>query len=168
MKYAYFPGCSLEATSVAYDKSLRAVFQALGLGLHEIDDWNCCGATAYMSVRETVSFAISARNLALAEKTGHDIVAPCSACFLVLAKTRRFLQEQAVKRRSTRRWRRPISSASAGPRCAIRSTCSSMTSGSMPIGEKANGALEGLKVAPLLRLPAGRVPGATSTTASSR
>ncbi|NUP89634.1 MAG: CoB--CoM heterodisulfide reductase iron-sulfur subunit B family protein [Candidatus Sumerlaeia bacterium] len=97
--YAYFPGCSLESTGIAYDKSLRAVFRALGLGLHEIDDWNCCGATAYMSVKETVSFAISARNLALAERQGpRDIVAPCSACFLVLAKTRRFLQERPALR----------------------------------------------------------------------
>jgi heterodisulfide reductase subunit B len=95
MDYAYFPGCSLESTGIAYDKSLRAVFRALGLGLREIDDWNCCGATAYMSVKETVSFAISARNLALAERMEvEDIVAPCSACYLVLAKTRRFLMER--------------------------------------------------------------------------
>jgi heterodisulfide reductase subunit B len=94
MDYAYYPGCSLESTGISYDKSLRAVFAALDLGLHEIPDWNCCGATAYMSVRETVSFAISARNLALAERMGMDIVAPCSACYLVLSKTRRFLMER--------------------------------------------------------------------------
>jgi heterodisulfide reductase subunit B len=93
-EYAYFPGCSLESTGVSYDKSIRAVFAALGLGLHEIPDWNCCGATAYMSVKETVAFAISARNLALAEQMGMDIVAPCSACYLVLNKARRFLAER--------------------------------------------------------------------------
>jgi heterodisulfide reductase subunit B2 len=93
MDYAYFPGCSLESTARSYDMSLRTVFRALDLGLHEIPDWNCCGATAYMSVKETVSFAISARNLALAEPMGMDIVAPCSACYLVLSKTRRFLEE---------------------------------------------------------------------------
>jgi len=95
MDYAYYPGCSLESTGISYDKSIRAVFSKLGLTLREIPDWNCCGATAYMSVKETVSFAISARNLALAEQMGElDIVAPCSACFLVLSKTRRFLQER--------------------------------------------------------------------------
>lgn len=61
--------------------------------MHELEDWNCCGATVYMSVKETVSFAISARNLAIAEKSGRDIVAPCSACFLVLNKTKRFLED---------------------------------------------------------------------------
>ncbi|MBN1477130.1 CoB--CoM heterodisulfide reductase iron-sulfur subunit B family protein [Candidatus Sumerlaeota bacterium] len=95
MDYAYYPGCSLESTGVSYHKSIVEVFRALGLGLHEIEDWNCCGATAYMSVKETVSFAISARNLAIAERMGKgDIVAPCSACYLVLAKTRRFLMER--------------------------------------------------------------------------
>ena len=91
--YTYYPGCSLHATGVAYDVSLRAVFGKLGIELTELDDWNCCGATAYMSVRETVAFAISARNLALAQPAGHDLMAPCSACFAVLNKTRYFLSE---------------------------------------------------------------------------
>ena len=93
MKYTYYPGCSLHATGISYDKSMRAVFEKLELGLEELDDWNCCGATNYMSVKETVALAITARNLALAEKTGHDVVAPCSACFALLNKTRRFLTE---------------------------------------------------------------------------
>lgn len=94
MEYTYFPGCSLESTAVPYDKSVRAVFSRLGLPLHELEDWNCCGATMYMSVKETISLAISARNLAIAERSGRDIVAPCSACFTVLKKTQRFLSEK--------------------------------------------------------------------------
>jgi len=93
MDYTYYPGCSLTHTSKPYDLSTRAVFERLGLGLHELEDWNCCGATVYMSVKETVSFAISARNLAMAERLGRDVVAPCSACYLVLNKTNRFMRE---------------------------------------------------------------------------
>jgi len=93
MDYTYYPGCSLTHSSRPYDMSTRAVFQRLGLRLHELEDWNCCGATVYMSVKETVSFAISARNLAMAERLGRDVVAPCSACYLVLNKTNRFLRE---------------------------------------------------------------------------
>jgi heterodisulfide reductase subunit B len=93
MRYAYYPGCSLESTAKGYDLSLRAVFRLLGQELEEIDDWNCCGATAYMSVAETVALAVSARNLALAERMGGlDVVAPCSACFTVLSKTQRYLR----------------------------------------------------------------------------
>lgn len=93
MKYAYYPGCSLEKTQRGYDESVREVFKALGQELVEIDDWNCCGATVYMSVKETVSLAVSARNLALAEKMGLDILAPCSSCFTVLSKTNRILDQ---------------------------------------------------------------------------
>ena len=93
MKYAYYPGCSLEKTQRGYDESVRAVFKALDQELVEIEDWNCCGATMYMSVRETVSLSVSARNLALAERTGLDILAPCSSCFTILSKTNRILNE---------------------------------------------------------------------------
>jgi heterodisulfide reductase subunit B2 len=93
VKYAYYPGCSLEKTQRGYDASVREVFRALGQDLIEIEDWNCCGATMYMSVKETVSLAVSARNLALAEKMGMEILAPCSSCFTVLAKTKRVLNQ---------------------------------------------------------------------------
>jgi len=94
MRYAYYPGCSLESTASGYDRSLRVVFQRLGIPLEELDDWNCCGATAYMGVDETLALAVCARNLALAEAAGGDLVAPCSACYLVLQKTKRYLAEQ--------------------------------------------------------------------------
>jgi heterodisulfide reductase subunit B len=93
VKYAYYPGCSLEKTQRGYDESVREVFKALGQELIEIEDWNCCGATMYMSVKETVSLAVSARNLAISVKMGLDILAPCSSCFTVLLKTNRILHE---------------------------------------------------------------------------
>lgn len=93
MKYAYYPGCSLEKTQRGYDQSVRAIFNALEQELVEIEDWNCCGATIYMSVKETVSLSVSARNLALAEQMGLEIIAPCSSCFTVLAKTNRILNQ---------------------------------------------------------------------------
>jgi len=93
MKYLYFPGCSLKGTGKAYEESLLAVFKALGVELAELDDWNCCGATAYMSVDETKSYALAGRNLALAERESLDVIAPCSACYLVLNKTQHALNE---------------------------------------------------------------------------
>jgi heterodisulfide reductase subunit B len=95
MKYLYFPGCSLRSTGRAYEESTLAVFRALQVPLVELPDWNCCGATAYVSIDETQAFALAARNLAIAEQQcgeeGVDLVAPCAACFLVLTKTQRYL-----------------------------------------------------------------------------
>jgi heterodisulfide reductase subunit B len=66
--YAYFPGCSLTATNRAYDISTRSVARVPGVELREFDDWNCCGAMAYMAIREKRSFVLSARNLAITEQ----------------------------------------------------------------------------------------------------
>ncbi len=96
MKYLYYPGCSLRSTGRAYDESINAVFKKLDIELEELDDWNCCGATTYVSIDEADAFALAARNLAIAEKQSSDeqinLIAPCSACYLVLLKTEKFLE----------------------------------------------------------------------------
>lgn len=92
MEYAYYPGCSLEATGRPYDVSLRRVFERLGIGLKEIEDWNCCGATSYISMNKLTAYAISARNLAYAEKMGMNVCAPCSSCYTILSKVNRHVR----------------------------------------------------------------------------
>ena len=93
MKYAYYPGCSLEAGSAAYDVSVRAVMDQLGLQLDELDDWNCCGATEYFSQDELVASSVIARNLALVEADHDQLVAPCAACYLNLKKTDKLMSD---------------------------------------------------------------------------
>jgi len=110
MKYLYYPGCSLKSTGKPYEESLKAVFSAIKVPLEELHDWNCCGATAYMAVNEVKSFALSARNLALAEKQGEpaengkvQLIAPCSACYAGTLKTQRYLAENAEIRKRVER-----------------------------------------------------------------
>jgi len=93
MKYTYYPGCSLKGTGRAYEESLLAVFRALGVEVEELNDWNCCGATTYMSYDELQSYALAARNLSMAGQTGHDLMAPCAACYLVLNKTQYYVRD---------------------------------------------------------------------------
>jgi heterodisulfide reductase subunit B len=91
--YVYFPGCSLSATGAAYNESMKATFKALNLTLDELDDWNCCGATSYMCIDEGSAFLLSARNLSIAHQTGaRELIAPCSACYLVLRKTQDYVE----------------------------------------------------------------------------
>jgi heterodisulfide reductase subunit B2 len=93
-KYSYFPGCSLKGSGRAYEESLLPVFKSVGVELDELKDWNCCGATAYMAVDEVDACVMASRNLAIAEKAGHkEVVAPCSACYLVLNKTKHYLHD---------------------------------------------------------------------------
>ena len=100
MKLAYFPGCSLKGLGRAYEESLLPVMKHLGVELVELDDWNCCGATAYMAVDEVKACVLAARNLALAEKTGQQqLMAPCAACYLVLNKAKHYFHDYpAIKK----------------------------------------------------------------------
>lgn len=81
MKIAYYPGCSLEGSAVEYGLSTKRTAEILGTELVEIEDWNCCGATSGHNTNKILSLALPARNLAIAEKTGLDVLAPCAACY---------------------------------------------------------------------------------------
>lgn len=88
-RIAYFPGCSLHGTAVEYDESLMEIAKSVGLQLEEINDWNCCGATAAHSLNSLLGVALPARNLAIAERDGFDdMLVPCAACFSRLAHAR--------------------------------------------------------------------------------
>ena len=93
MKYLYFPGCSLDASAVAYDLSIKAMAGELGIDLKELEDWNCCGSSPYSSVDELLACCVSARNLAIAEKQKElALVTACSACYRTLGKTNELLK----------------------------------------------------------------------------
>lgn len=81
MKYAYYPGCSLHGTAIEYNQSVLKACEALNIELEEIPDWSCCGASAAHSTGHLLGLAIPARNLALAEKQGLNVAAPCAACY---------------------------------------------------------------------------------------
>jgi len=91
--YAYFPGCSAEATAVALDLSLRAVAKVLEIELKEIEDWSCCGSSPYSSVDELAALCAATRNLALAEKMGMEMVTPCSSCYTTLNNAKETLKK---------------------------------------------------------------------------
>ena len=88
MRYAYYPGCSLEATAREYDLSMRAVCRDLGVELEDIPDWSCCGASSGHCTNYWLSHALAGRNLALAESKDLDMAVACPACFLRLKSTR--------------------------------------------------------------------------------
>lgn len=92
--YTYFPGCSSsDGGAKAYGSSSQAVAKALDVDLAELEDWNCCGSTPYTGVDELTSLCIAARNLALAEEKGLDLVTPCSACYVILSRANSSLKE---------------------------------------------------------------------------
>ena len=97
-KIAYYPGCSGQSTSLEYDLSTRAVCRALGLELVDLEDWSCCGSTPAHTVNHVLSAALSARNLALAEQQGMDMVTtPCPSCLSNLRTAAHKMEDAAFR-----------------------------------------------------------------------
>jgi len=100
MKIGFYPGCSLTGSSREYNESLLAIAKEAGIELCEINDWNCCGATAAHNLNKELSISLPARNLALAELDEMDeLVVPCAACYNRLVMTQHELSEKEELRK---------------------------------------------------------------------
>jgi len=78
---SYYPGCSLHGTAREYDDSIRGVSSILGIRLHELEDWTCCGASSAHCTDEELAIDLATRNLAIAEKNDRELLVPCVACY---------------------------------------------------------------------------------------
>ena len=99
LSYSYYPGCSLHASGKEYDISTRGLFKALKIGLKEVPDWLCCGATPAHNVDELLSLSLCAKNLSLADGVDGDLAVACAACFSRLKTTQHRLADNPEKRR---------------------------------------------------------------------
>jgi len=80
MRYALFLGCNIPARVQQYETSARSVLAELGVDLEDIKEFNCCGYPLRNSDFKT-SVLFSARNLALAEKLGLNMITLCKCCY---------------------------------------------------------------------------------------
>jgi heterodisulfide reductase subunit B len=79
---AYYPGCSLHSMATEFDRSARAVCEALGMKLIEPDGWLCCGSTAAHRADPEAATRLPVENLSLIEQSGFsEVTMPCAACF---------------------------------------------------------------------------------------
>jgi heterodisulfide reductase subunit B len=87
-KVAYYPGCALEGSGHAYNRSTKAVGKRLGLDLVEVKNWNCCGAMEVKNIDPKLQTYLSSRVMSIAAKEmGFDtVMAPCNGCYHNLKK----------------------------------------------------------------------------------
>jgi heterodisulfide reductase subunit B len=78
--YAFFIGCNIPARVQQYEMAARAVLSRVDVGLKDFRDFNCCGYPM-RNTDETSYLLSAAKNLALAEKAGMDILTLCKCCF---------------------------------------------------------------------------------------
>jgi heterodisulfide reductase subunit B len=79
---AYYPGCSLHATSPEFNTSTRAVAEALDLELIEPEGWLCCGSSSAHRADPEAAVRLPMQNLSIIEQSGFsEVTMPCAACF---------------------------------------------------------------------------------------
>ncbi len=94
MKFALFLGCQIPVRLKQYETSSRAILQRLGVGLVDIEEFNCCGYPL-RNIEFKAFLLSSARNLALAEKKKLDVMTLCQCCYGSLKKASVLLKENA-------------------------------------------------------------------------
>ena len=103
MKYAYFPGCSLESTAWDFDLSTRAVCRQLGIELEEIPNWVCCGSTPAHSTNASLAVALPVLNLQKAQAMGHPVLTACASCYARLRTANHQVRNETDQRERAER-----------------------------------------------------------------
>jgi heterodisulfide reductase subunit B len=98
MIYAYYPGCTLHSQARGFRESTEKSAAALGIGLAELPEWQCCGAAFPLTTDSLFPVLAAARNLASAARLGQPLVAVCSACYHVHKRTNRLIATDPEKR----------------------------------------------------------------------
>lgn len=91
-RYALFLGCTVPVRGLNYEIAARRVAARLDLEMVDVEGFACCGFPA-RPLSWRASLLMAARNLALAEAQGLDIITLCSACTGTLTEASHRLRE---------------------------------------------------------------------------
>ena len=98
MKFALFLGCQIPVRLKQYETSSKAILERLGVGLVDIEEFNCCGYPL-RNIEFKAFLLASARNLSLAEKKKLDVMTLCQCCYGSLKKADYLIKENASLRK---------------------------------------------------------------------
>ncbi|MBW1806363.1 MAG: disulfide reductase, partial [Deltaproteobacteria bacterium] len=102
MKFALFLGCNIPARLTQYELSARSILKRLGVGLVDINDFNCCGYPL-RNLDFTSSVLSSARNLEKKKKKNLTVMSLCKCCYGSLKKVDHLMKEDTLLREEINR-----------------------------------------------------------------
>lgn len=97
MKLAYYPGCVAQESGKELDMATRWVAKRVGIDLVDFPSFSCCGSGFIDEANSVLNTALNARNLAIAEKAGLDLLTVCSTCQGMLTLANRRLEDPKVR-----------------------------------------------------------------------
>lgn len=87
-KIGFFLGCIMPMRYPGIEKATREVIKSLGVEIEDLKGASCCPAPGVMrSFNQDTWLAIGARNLAIAQDLGVDVLSICNGCFDTLFET---------------------------------------------------------------------------------
>ncbi len=89
MKYGLFLGCNISFNRPDVEAAIRSVSPLLGVELDDLNGQSCCPTWGTVPSVDTIAWcAVGARNLALGEEKGIDLVTACNTCYSSLSEAR--------------------------------------------------------------------------------
>lgn len=92
LQYTLYLGCNIATEAYGYEVSAKKVLDELDVTLTLPDGYSCCGVTM-RSVNAFAHLCLAARNLAIAEELGNDLLVYCTGCRLALNEAKHMLEE---------------------------------------------------------------------------
>lgn len=94
MRLIPFWGCMMPLKYPQMELAIRKTLPNLGIELVDVDGFTCCPDPIYFKARNKIKWlTVAARNLAVAEETGIDIITMCSGCISTLKEAQYLLAE---------------------------------------------------------------------------
>lgn len=80
--YIFFWGCTIPGRYPFLEKSMRLLLERIGVTYREVEGFTCCPEKFLVeTLSEEAWYLTAARNLALAEKNGGDLLVACNGCY---------------------------------------------------------------------------------------
>jgi heterodisulfide reductase subunit B len=98
-EFSFFPGCSIPSGFPYYEKLVLMMLHEFDISVKYLDGLTCCPAPMSFDVFDDDTFyTIGARNIALAEELGLDILSPCNGCTMTLSRVNKGLRSDEFLR----------------------------------------------------------------------
>jgi len=91
VKYALFLGCVIPTEQYQYELSFRAIAPLLGIEVVDMDGSSCCGVPV-KGYNVVGWLFLAARNMAIAENLGLDLLTLCNGCYNSFVEAKHYLE----------------------------------------------------------------------------